>query len=198
MLCTLREFPVQTSSSSIMVSMQASLPALPAPLPSTNPPCSEAAPPGTARTAPQAPTNPPAPKLPQQPMTTPIPARSYSLSPSVEAIEDLEYEWVYMALRNSQQIRQKLCALKKIPTSVISSFEKCIDWPIKVNGVNIHPMHRTQYSHVIVWTWLPTIAVAKPQFRIRKLCKSMEPASLVATTYNATNYTKIGMATTVG
>ena len=111
-------------------------------------------------------------------MTTPIPARSYSLSPSVEAIEDLEYDPVYMALRNSQQMRQKFCASKKIPTSGTSSFEKCIEWPIKVDGVNTHPMHRTQYSHVIVWTWLPTIAVGKPHFRIKRFAKAWNPHHL--------------------
>ena len=100
-----------------------------------------AAPPAAPLAAP-----PPAPQpcaqptpleLPPQPITAPVPARSYPPSPSVETIEEVEQKQVYKPLRNVKQMRQKFGAARKVPSSQIPSFKNCLRWLAKFGGINI-------------------------------------------------------------
>ena len=86
-------------------------------------------------------------KLPPQPLSSPIPARSYPPPPSVETIEEVEHKQVYKPLRNIKQMRQKHAirqkhmmrqkhnALKKVPISKTHFFEKFIRWPPRFSGI---------------------------------------------------------------
>ncbi len=83
---------------------------------------------------------PPAPQLPPQPISAPVPARSYPPSPSVETIDEVEYKQIYKPLRNirKQPMQQKHRASKMVPRIRVSKFfEKCIGWPTKSGGINM-------------------------------------------------------------
>ena len=109
---------------------RAELQAPSAPPPSAPQPC--------ASTPPELPPQPiSAPTPVPAPVPAPAPARSYPPSPSVETIEEVEQKQVYKPLRNVKQIRQKLDAAKKMPTSETPSFEKCFGWPPKFGGIDM-------------------------------------------------------------
>ena len=101
--------------------------------PQTSPPAHLAQP---APAAPQPCTQPTPPELPPQPITAPVPARSYPPSPSVKTIEEVEQKQVYKPLRNVKQMRQKSgAAIPRI--RVAKFFEDCLGWPAKFGGINM-------------------------------------------------------------
>ena len=113
---------------------QVSAPPQRSPAPPSIPP---SAPPPASPPA-QKPCAPASPELPPQPISSPVSARSYPPSLSVEDEEEVEEKQVYkIPLRNVKQMRQKFGAKKVSSSRVSEFFETCVAWPAKFGGIDM-------------------------------------------------------------
>ena len=76
-------------------------------------------------------------ELTPQPISTPVSAPSYPLSPSVEMIEEVEIKQIYKPLRDIRPMSKKLGALKMTRTSRLPFDEIRIEWPTIFGGSNL-------------------------------------------------------------